>query len=478
MKRKDVREGKQIPGPKGLPIVGNITEVNTENMHVKCFEYAGKFGDIFQVKLLNQRLIILNSESLTRLAGSADRYKQYMNDKPGSFYGDMFFYGSQCTVLCQHGFSAEHNGYRKGFTKATKDINIGCVSLIAKIESTENLDFEIVSEIKLSLADTLSSLLIGKQFKGDDPNRKLIGEFSDITDFFLQPSVNDALQMFPFLRHLPGSYGKQFKRATKAIEAIIDVYFHQQKESYDPVKVRGTVDHTLKDQLKEIEMGKEPFFTDERIISQILEIMSTGMLTTWAFLSNALLCLLNHPECQERMFLELDKVIGRARELDVKDVSDCPYVEAVELEVHRYVPVVNFLDAKHCNADLVFEGYGIPKGSMVLANVWYIHHNEKIWGDPWTFRPERWLDEQGNLVPKDHTFRKNWFPFGYGRRQCVGEQFARSTSFLYLASIFRRWKLVSSPGQSVSCDPRDKHNYDSIVTIRPKPFFARFEERY
>jgi hypothetical protein len=77
--------------------------------------------------------------------------------------------------------------------------------------------------------------LIGKQFKGDDPNRKLIGEFSDITDFFLQPSVNDALQMFPFLRHLPGSYGKQFKRATKAIETIIDVYFKQQK-------VRGIFD--------------------------------------------------------------------------------------------------------------------------------------------------------------------------------------------------------------------------------------------
>ena len=77
------------------------------------------------------------------------------------------------------------------------------------------------------------------------------------------------------------------------------------------------------------------------------------------------------------------------------------------------------------------------------------------------------------------TLPSSWIPFGYGRRQCVGQQFARSVLFLYLASIFRRWKLVPSPGrQLVSCDPRDQGNYESKVTIRPKPFYCRFEKRY
>ena len=67
------------------------------------------------------------------------------------------------------------------------------------------------------------------------------------------------------------------------------------------------------------------------------------------------------------MFDELDAIIERSREVNLDDMSRCPYVEAVQLEVHRYIPAVYFLDAKLCNKDLVFEGYELPKGSLVCS---------------------------------------------------------------------------------------------------------------
>lgn len=157
--RKNVRTGTLIPGPKGLPIIGHTFEINSKNMHDKCYEYAHQFGDIFQVNLMNQKIIMINSESLIRLAATADGCKQYLNDKPATFFGDKLMYGSQCAVLCENGFSEEHNAYRKGFIKAIKEFDIGSLSLLTKIESYENIDFEIVSEIKMSLADTLATVV-------------------------------------------------------------------------------------------------------------------------------------------------------------------------------------------------------------------------------------------------------------------------------------------------------------------------------
>ncbi|XP_053400833.1 cytochrome P450 1A2-like [Mercenaria mercenaria] len=190
------------------------------------------------------------------------------------------------------------------------------------------------------------------------------------------------------------------------------------------------------------------------------------------------LCLLHHSEYQDKMFEELDAVAGRDMDLCINDKAKCPTYEAVELETHRYIPVAPLVGPRLCGVNLEFEGYDLPKGSMVFANFWHIFHNEKIWGDPWNFRPERWLDEQGNLLPRDHVYRKNWLPFGYGRRQCIGEQFGRFRIFMYLASLLRRWKFVAPPGKMMSCDPRDQSSFCYEVTMRPKPFYCHVQERY
>ena len=45
---------------------------------------------------------------------------------------------------------------------------------------------------------------------------------------------------------------------------------------------------------------------------------------------------------------------------------------------------------------------------QIIANIWYIHHDPKIWGDPWNFRPERFLNEDGQLLPREHIYRRKY----------------------------------------------------------------------
>lgn len=59
--------------------------------------------------------------------------------------------------------------------------------------------------------------------------------------------------------------------------------------------------------------------------------------------------------------------------------------------------------------DTTLEGYNIPKNATVLISLYSIHNDEKYWKDPYVFRPERFLDNNGNLLPLERLI-----PFGLG----------------------------------------------------------------
>jgi cytochrome P450 len=78
-----------------------------------------------------------------------------------------------------------------------------------------------------------------------------------------------------------------------------------------------------------------------------------------------MLCLVNHPEYQDKVFEEIDKNIGRDGSPNHSDKVHCPHLEALELEVHRLITVVPILSGRKCTRDLEFEGYNLPKGTLV-----------------------------------------------------------------------------------------------------------------
>jgi hypothetical protein len=73
--------------------------------------------------------------------------------------------------------------------------------------------------------------------------------------------------------------------------------------------------------------------------------------------------------------------------------------------------------------------------------------------------------------------RFSCIPFAVGRRQCLGEQFARSRYFMYMATLLRKWKFVGSPGKFGSCDPRNSAYIDNKSTYRAKSFFCKAVKR-
>ena len=60
--------------------------------------------------------------------------------------------------------------------------------------------------------------------------------------------------------------------------------------------------------------------------------------------------------------------------------------------------------------DTIIQGYTIPKDSLIFSNIWAVHHNPDLWNDPEVFRPERFLNETGDVLQPDY-----YIPFSSGR---------------------------------------------------------------
>ncbi|XP_035214162.1 cytochrome P450 2U1-like [Stegodyphus dumicola] len=92
------------------------------------------------------------------------------------------------------------------------------------------------------------------------------------------------------------------------------------------------------------------------------------------------------------------------------------------------------------NADVVVSGYDIPKGSVVVSNLWEVHNDPEYWKDPEKFLPERFLvEEDGKLT----TIKPDGFiPFSIGRRNCPGEQVAMIEILHYFVTIMQNFQLL------------------------------------
>ena len=149
-----------------------------------------------------------------------------------------------------------------------------------------------------------------------------------------------------------------------------------------------------------------------------------------------------------------------------------PYLRAALLEIGRFSSVVPVAIPHKTMQDCKLGGCSIPKDQEVLVNLWGLHHDEKLWDEPFTFRPDRFLDADGQLVLADHPNRKNVLPFGAGQRVCVGEVFAMSRMFLITARILQHFTILpeSSVEKQPSCDPS---NMKMGPVLSPPPFKVR-----
>ncbi|KAH6834012.1 hypothetical protein C2S53_004814 [Perilla frutescens var. hirtella] len=147
--------------------------------------------------------------------------------------------------------------------------------------------------------------------------------------------------------------------------------------------------------------------------------------------------ILRQPRIAEKAKAELDRVIGRTRWVEEKDLSNLPYIDAIVMESFRLHPLGTLL-APHCAIhDCNVAGYDISKGTTVLINTWSIGRDPIAWDSPEEFLPERFLGKDVDMLGSNFAL----LPFGSGRRRCPGYNLGLKIVRTMLANLLHGFDL-------------------------------------
>nr|XP_016483932.1 PREDICTED: isoflavone 2'-hydroxylase-like [Nicotiana tabacum] len=198
--------------------------------------------------------------------------------------------------------------------------------------------------------------------------------------------------------------------------------------------------NTMIDVLLSLQDSEPDYYTDEVIRGMGQVMLSAGTDTTASTMEWALSLLLNNPEALKKAQNEIDTHIGQSpRLLDDSDLAQLPYLHGIINETLRMYPVVPILVPHESSDECVVGGFRVPRGTMLLVNMWAIQNDTKTWEGPNEFKPERFIDIKGQR----DGFRL--MPFGYGRRGCPGENLAMHVASLALGSLVQcfEWERIS-----------------------------------
>lgn len=182
--------------------------------------------------------------------------------------------------------------------------------------------------------------------------------------------------------------------------------------------------------------------SDEEVRDNCMTIFVAGHDTTAAGLTWLGWFLASRPEMTARIRAEIDSVLGD-RPATYADLAKLPLLEQTVNETLRHRPPAIGVFSREVSEPVEIGGYLLPKGALVHAMSFNVHHDERWFDSPETFDPDRFSSERIDRIPPNA-----YFPFGIGPRICIASSFARMEMMLAATMLLQRFDLTPAPGQN------------------------------
>ncbi|PVD36525.1 hypothetical protein C0Q70_03510 [Pomacea canaliculata] len=451
-------------------------------LHLLGEKLARQYGDIVMCRTIIGNLCFLNSARLVRQVFTDKGTELVTNDRPPTFSGAEVAYNYKDVAFGDGVKSSNWLKTRKLFHSTLKFYGSG----VEKLERTMHSELSRLSEdleelIKMSGEDGCQplgescDLKIENFLSTQGPDSKvpeLIGDYALCIQKVASPTTDSLVYNFPFLRFLPGTYYKQLcDKTLKCRNALMEQVFTKGKANHVPGQPKGMLGVLFEEQMN----NSRDWLTDDHIRALILDIVGGGYVTSTELLKSFFLYLTHNPQVMKRIQEEVDSVMG-PRLPSFDDRKAMPFTEAAILEGLRVVSVLPLGLPHLTREDVSTGGFYLPKGTMLLENVWWMNRDPTAWEDPEVFRPDRFLDDEGQLLPATHPTRMRFLPFGVGRRSCSGENFARSRAFLYVTTLLQQFDFL--PPVNHDLLPLTQDSWTDGIVLQLKPYHVAIKKRW
>ncbi|XP_006888448.1 PREDICTED: cytochrome P450 1A2-like [Elephantulus edwardii] len=454
---------KSPPGPWGLPLIGHVLTLG-KNPHLALTRLSQQYGDVLQVRIGCTPVVVLSGLDTIRQAlvrqgddfkGRPDLYSftlvtdgQSMTFNPDS--GPVWAARRRLAQNALNTFSIASDPASSSSCYLEEHVSKEAEALLSKLQELMATAgcFDPYSHVVSSVANVIGAMCFGQHFP--QSSEELLSLVENSHEFVETASSGNPVDFFPFLRYLPNPALQRFKSFNQRFLRFLQKTVQEHYQDFDKNSVQDITGALF----KHIEKGTKVnggLIPQEKIVNLVNDIFGAGFDTVTTAISWSLMYLVTKPEIQTKIQKELDTVIGRARKPRLSDRPQLPYMEAFLLEMFRHSSFVPFTIPHSTTKDTTLNGFYIPKECCIFVNQWQVNHDEKLWGDPSEFRPERFLTAKSNTINK--TLSEKVMLFGMGKRRCIGEVLAKWEIFLFLAILLQRLEFSVPPGIKVDLTP-------------------------
>jgi len=443
---------KLPPGPRAWPIIGNLNLMG-KLPHRSLDRLSKTHGPLMYIRLGSIPCVVASSAEMareflqthdltfsSRPQVASGKYTTYnYSDITWSPYGEYFRLARK--VCLMELFSAKR-------LESFEYIRVEEVArMLGSVFETcqRGLPVEIRKETYGVSNNIISRMALGRRYFDKEAGNKMrLEEMKEmLEEFFLLNGVFNIVDFIPWLGwlDLQGYVGRM-----KKLSERLDVFLEEVVEEHDRRR-KGVENYVAKDMMDVLlKQADDPQLNLSRIKVKAftLDIIAGGTETSATLVEWGLSELLKKPEMLERATKELDRVVGRERWVEEKDMGGLEYVQWIVKETMRLHPVAPLLVPHLSTQRCRIAGYDIPANTRVFVNVWSIGRDDQSWENPNEFRPERFKGSTVDVMGRDYEL----LPFGSGRRMCPGNSLGLKVVQIALANLIHgfQWKLPD--GQS------------------------------
>ncbi|KAG6371206.1 cytochrome P450 [Boletus reticuloceps] len=453
-------------------------------------------GDLVYSRLLGKDIIIINSQKIAkdlleiRSRNYADRPYLITNELCGlDFSSALMPYGDRWRL--HRRFFHQTFGPEAAPRFLPYQHSRGCHLLHRLLETPDKFNDHIF--------EYAASVILNSTYDYDPASREddlvdIVANVVTIVGPALRPDIAVILGALPWLLYLPSWFpGMSFKREMADAHAYSKHYLERPFEyglqkavmvisastlpctSNDDMFQNSSVSPSMiQDALQRMEENQVS--PSESWMQGLKEAAGTALLaaseSSNTFLMTFILMMVVNPAAQGKAQAQIDAVVDRDRLPGIEDRPLLPFIDAILRETIRFSPVAPLSIPYASVDDDMYHGYHIPKGAILLANLWSMAHDESIYPNPHAFIPERFLNDDGSLKPDDTQH----LAYGFGRRMCVGRHFADASVWTVMAKVLATFRILR-PLDENGVEMPVEQRFSSGITVHPLPFRCRIVPR-
>ncbi|KAK7440646.1 hypothetical protein VKT23_016995 [Stygiomarasmius scandens] len=469
------------PGPKKLPLIGNLLDMPTTFEWEQYDKWCKELNTpILHLSVAGTSIVVMNTAEVAE--DLLDKHSVIHSNRPrlvmvNELMGWNFSFG-----LMEYGdeWRAQRKLFQQEFSPIASErfqpleTQVAHQFLVRMLEQPE----DFVLHIRHLAASTILGIAYGIDvLPSNDPYVEAAENALESLGLGIAPGAF-LVESIPLLKYVPewmpgAGFKRKAKEWAKYSRIMREMPFDAAKEEIDKGTAKPSFTSYLLESLEALEgLDKKE---KEKLVQSTAATMYTGATdSTVSVLSTFILAMLANPEAQRLAQEQIDSVVPPGEMPKFSDMDRLPYVSAIVKETLRWQNVTP-LGIPHASTEEdVYMGYRVPKGSIMVANIWAILHNENTYPDPHSFKPERFLGRDGKINPdiKD----PDTVLFGFGRRICPGRFMGYSSIWISVASMLATLHF-SKPTDKDGNIIQPTYEYVSSLACVPAPFKVSIEPR-